>query len=107
MSKKSSPTATSDTVIISTPRMHELAKFYQEGLQLDPPQAQGDDHLGFPLQGTYFGFDKMTESTFEYPGAISLWFRVDDIEATFENGVLEIQLKKQHLKDDTKKIIIK
>jgi len=31
----------------------------------------------------------------------------DNIEATFENGVLEVLLKKQHLKEDSKKIIIK
>jgi predicted enzyme related to lactoylglutathione lyase len=64
--------------------MKELAQFYQEGLQLDPPQAHSDNHLGFPFEGTYFGFDLEKEASFKQPGAISLWFRVDDLEATFK-----------------------
>ncbi len=83
MKNKTPLTAKLDTVIISTPRMQELAKFYQEGLQLNPPQGHSDNHLGFPLEGTYLGFDKVDDAAFEYPGAVSLWFRVDDIEATF------------------------
>ncbi len=83
MNDKTLPTATLDTVIIATPRMQELAQFYQEGLQLSPPHGHSDDHLGFPLQGIYLGFDKVEKADFEYPGAISLWFRVDNIEETF------------------------
>lgn len=83
MSSKDSPTATLDTVIIATPRMQELAQFYQEGLQLNQPQGHSDNHLGFPLEGLYLGFDQVDDTAFEYPGAISLWFRVDNIEETF------------------------
>jgi hypothetical protein len=84
MSKETSATnATIDTIIIVTSRMKELAQFYQEGLQLNPPQAQGDDHLGFPIAGTYLGLDQVKDAEFKYPGAVSIWFRVDDIEATF------------------------
>ena len=85
MSKKQSTTnATIDTIMIFTPRMKELAQFYQEGLQLSAPQAQGDDHLGFPIAGTYFGLDQVDDTEYTYPGAVSIWFRVDDIEATFD-----------------------
>ncbi len=81
--KNSAADATIDTVIIVTSRMKELADFYQEGLQLSPPQSHSDNHLGFPIGGTYLGFDKVEKVESTYPGAISLWFRVDDIEATF------------------------
>lgn len=84
MSEKNSATdATIDTVIIVTSRMKELAEFYQEGLQLSPPQSHSDNHLGFPIGGTYLGFDKVEKVESTYPGAVSLWFRVDDLEATF------------------------
>ena len=84
MSKETATSnATIDTIIIVTVRMKELAQFYQDGLQLNPPQSQGDDHLGFPIAGTYLGFDMVKDVEFTYPGAVSLWFRVNDIEVTF------------------------
>jgi len=72
-----------DTIIISTVKMHELAQFYREGLQLGLPQPQGDNHLGFQIADNYFGFDKVDDAHFKYPSAVSLWFRVDDIETTY------------------------
>ncbi len=75
---------TLDTVIICTTRMSELAEFYKLGLDLQEPKPQGDNHLGFQLQGIYLGFDKIVEDQFVHPGAVSLWFRVDNIEETFE-----------------------
>lgn len=75
--------ATLDTVIISTTRMKELVDFYQQGLQLGTPMSHGNNHLGFRLSGIYLGFDKIEEER-QHNGAISLWFRVDNIEATFE-----------------------
>ena len=86
MSKETATSnATIDTIIIVTVRMKELAQFYQDGLQLNPPQSQGDDHLGFPIAGTYLGFDMVKDAEFTYPGAVSLWFRVNDIEVTFKD----------------------
>ncbi len=75
-----------DTTIIFTTRMKELARFYQEGLQLPPAAATGDDHLGFPLGAVYLGFDQV-EEPWQSPGAITLWFRVDDLQATFDRFV--------------------
>ncbi len=84
MSKTSpDPKTRLDTVIINTSRMTELAQFYQEGLQLGPSQPHVDNHIGFQIAETYFGFDQVDEPPSEYPGAVSLWFRVDDIEGTF------------------------
>jgi predicted enzyme related to lactoylglutathione lyase len=73
-----------DTVIICTTRMRELAEFYRSGLQLQEPKSQGDKHLGFQLSGMYLGFDKVDKGQSTHPGAVSLWFRVDNIEEAFE-----------------------
>ncbi|UCH32164.1 MAG: VOC family protein [Candidatus Bathyarchaeota archaeon] len=81
--EKNKTNATLDTVIICTSRLRELAEFYKLALQLPEPQAQGEDHLGFQLPEIYLGFDRIDEDRFIHPGAISLWFRVDDIEKTF------------------------
>ena len=75
---------TLDTVIIYTTRMKELADFYRQGLQLEAPTPYGDDHLGFQLPGVYLGFDLVDEARSLHQGAVSLWFRVDDIEETFQ-----------------------
>ncbi|MCW3980176.1 MAG: VOC family protein [Candidatus Bathyarchaeota archaeon] len=74
-----------DTVIICTTRMNELAEFYRLGLGLEEPKPQGKNHLGFQLQGTYLGFDKVEEDQFLHPGAHSLWFTVNNIEEVFEH----------------------
>lgn len=70
------------TVIIQTARLEEMAEFYGRGLGLGEPAATGDDHLGFPLKNVYFGFDKVEQAPAP-SGVISLWFEVEDIEATF------------------------
>ena len=76
-----------DTVIIQTTRLKELVKFYQEGFNLQPPKSFGDDHLGFQLPGVYLGFDLVSEVKGSQPGAVSLWFRVDELEASFNRLV--------------------
>ncbi len=63
--------------------MKELADFYQQGLQLGTPISHADNHLGFQLSGIYLGFDKVDQEQ-HHNGAISLWFRVENIEATFK-----------------------
>ena len=73
-----------DTVIICTTRMRELAEFYKLRLQLHEPKSQGDDHLGFQLSDIYLGFDKIDEDQFIHPGAVSLWFRVNNLDETFQ-----------------------
>ncbi len=72
-----------DTVIICTRRMKKLAEFYKSGLQLQNPKSQGNNHLGFQLQNNYLGFDKIDKEQNNQRGAISLWFRVDNIKETF------------------------
>ena len=70
------------TVIIQTTRMEEMAEFYGQGLGLGEAATTGGDHLGFPLANIYFGFDKVAEAPAP-SGVVSIWFEVEDIEATF------------------------
>jgi predicted enzyme related to lactoylglutathione lyase len=72
------------TIIINTTQISELSEFYRKGLDLSSPQATGKDHLGFSFGEVYLGFDLVTEQASDYPGAISIWFEVDDIESVFE-----------------------
>jgi predicted enzyme related to lactoylglutathione lyase len=77
------------TVIIYSPDIASLAEFYRQGLDLGPPSATGDDHLGFKLPNLYLGFDIAPDPPPAERGAVSLWFEVDNLEATF-NHLLEI-----------------
>lgn len=83
----SDPVAYLSTVIIYTTRMAALAEFYRQGLGLEPPQATGEDHLGFPLPNVYLGFDQVDEPIGTGPSAVSVWFQVDDLDAAFERFV--------------------
>ena len=78
---------TLDTAIIETSSLRKLAAFYGEGLGLKAPSSEDEDHLGFPLPNAYFGFDRGERPPEAYPGAVSLWFEVDDLEATFQRFV--------------------
>ena len=71
------------TVIIQTGQMETMAEFYARGLELGEAAAAGGDHLGYPLPNLYFGFDQVAEAP-PPSGVVSLWFEVDDIEATFK-----------------------
>lgn len=71
------------TVIIYSPDIAKLAAFYGEGLALGEPQPTGPDHFGFQLPNMYLGFD-VANGVMERPGATSLWFAVDDLEATYQ-----------------------
>lgn len=62
--------------------MVEMADFYGRGFDLGDPGATGGDHLGFHLPNLYFGFDLVDEVP-EPSGVVSLWFEVEDLEATF------------------------
>jgi lactoylglutathione lyase len=70
-------------VIIETGQLKRMAEFYRQGLELPEPEATGDDHLGFSTGSVYFGFDRVERERKEMPGPISVWFEVDDLEASF------------------------
>ena len=78
--------ATLDTVIIYSRYLARLADFYGRGLELGEPSATGDDHLGFQLPESYLGFDRADDPR-EHPGAVTLWFEVDDLDAAFDRFV--------------------
>ncbi|HEY44056.1 MAG TPA: hypothetical protein G4O11_08755 [Anaerolineae bacterium] len=71
------------TIIIKTKKIKELAQFYGQGLDLDEAISFGVDHVGFTLPNVYFGFDLVGEGDVVSPGAMSAWFEVDDLQATF------------------------
>ncbi len=75
-----------ETVIIFSERMEQLAAFYQEGLQLGSFE-ESPRHLGVRLGDLYFGFDQVDNLEGTAPSAVTLWFTVDDIQATFDRLV--------------------
>lgn len=74
------------TVIIFSEHMEELARFYQEALALGPYE-RSPDHMGQQLGSVYFGFDQMDRIEGGAGTRVTLWFTVDDIQATFERLV--------------------
>lgn len=73
-----------DTVIIFTTRMEELAHFYQEALELGEFNLSSG-HMGLQAGPVYLGFDQVEKR--EAGGGTTLWFTVDEIEATFDRLV--------------------
>ncbi len=71
-----------ETVIIFTAQMEKLALFYKQAFDLGDYQAS-PRHLGQQIGPIYLGFDQVDETTTGNP-TITLWFTVDDIQATYE-----------------------
>ena len=71
-----------ETVIIFTAQMEQLALFYKQAFDLGDYQAS-PGHLGQQVGPIYLGFDQVDETTTGNP-TITLWFTVDDIQATYE-----------------------
>lgn len=74
-----------DTAIIFTANMVGLAAFYQQAFELDDP-AEQDRHRGFQLDGLYLGIDQVDGASASASN-VTLWFRVEDLEGTFERIV--------------------
>ena len=79
-----------DTAIIFTGQMKAIAEFYQQGFELPTPN-ESPGHLGFPVGGVYLGFDQVEDSENFQHGAVTLWFRVDDVQATFDRFVPSVR----------------
>lgn len=73
-----------ETVIIFTTRMETLGDFYQTGLGLGPFN-HSPGHIGMDIGPVYLGFDQVEEA--RGTGGATMWFTVDDLEATFERFV--------------------
>jgi predicted enzyme related to lactoylglutathione lyase len=78
--------ASLDTAIIFTPRMEELAAFYRDALQLGP-YHHSPRHLGQQVGRVYFGFDQDDTAGRDGAAPVTLWFTVDDLQATFDRLV--------------------
>jgi predicted enzyme related to lactoylglutathione lyase len=81
---KQSTTIRLDAVLIASPHPEALAEFYQRGFKLQPPTHYSEDHLGLNLANSYLGFDRLKESTPHDQSTISIWFKVEDIQDTYE-----------------------
>jgi predicted enzyme related to lactoylglutathione lyase len=75
-----------ETAIIFTEHMESLAGFYQEGLGIGPYE-RSPGHMGCKVGPVYLGFDQVEGVQAGSGGGATLWFTVDDIEATFERLV--------------------
>jgi predicted enzyme related to lactoylglutathione lyase len=71
-----------EAVFIKTTRLAELAVFYQNGFDLPDPQSGDTGQLGFQVGSVYFSLEQVSEHK-EPPGAITLWFWVDDFDAVY------------------------
>jgi predicted enzyme related to lactoylglutathione lyase len=74
-----------ETAIIFTGRLEELARFYQEGLELGGFN-RSPRHLGLQVGPVYLGFDQVEQV--RGGGGVTLWFTVDDLRSTYERLVL-------------------
>ena len=75
-----------ETAIIFTERMEELAAFYQEALQLGSFELS-PAHMGQQVGPTYLGFDQVDKVEGGPRIGVTLWFTVDDLQATFDRLV--------------------
>lgn len=70
-----------ESILLHSDRFAELADFYRRALDLPEPTPLGDSHVGWPSTTPYLGFDDDPYS------AISIWFKVDDVEAATDKLV--------------------
>lgn len=70
-----------EAILLHSERFAELADFYRRALDLPEPTPLGDSHVGLPSTTPYLGFDDDPYS------AISIWFKVDDVDAAIEKLV--------------------
>jgi predicted enzyme related to lactoylglutathione lyase len=72
-----------ETVIIFAAQMEALARFYRDALGIGPFEAS-PGHLGCHVGPVYLGFDQVEPAgEAGAKSGVTLWFTVDDIEATF------------------------
>jgi glyoxalase superfamily protein len=70
-----------EAILLHSAAFAELADFYRRAFDLPEPTPAGDEHVGWPSTTPYLGVDTDPYS------AISIWFKVDDVEATIEKLV--------------------
>lgn len=71
------------TVIIYTPDMQGLARFYEETLEIGAPVNTLPNHIGYWLGSNYLGFEPVDRVT-PNPGGATVWFGVRNIETTLK-----------------------
>jgi predicted enzyme related to lactoylglutathione lyase len=84
---KNNKRASLETIIIFTKQIGKLAEFYQKGLDLENPSFQKENHIGYQIGETYFGFDQVDEIKGSPPSSVTLWFTVDDLKSTLDRFI--------------------
>jgi predicted enzyme related to lactoylglutathione lyase len=75
-----------ETMIIFTTDMEALAAFYQEGLELGSYQ-RSPQHMGQQVGPVYLGFDEVESLEGNARANVSLWFTVENLQATYDRLV--------------------
>lgn len=75
-----------ETVIVFTEHMEEMASFYQEAFELGPFESS-PGHLGQQVGQVYVGFDQVEGVGASSEAGVTLWFSVNDLQATFDRLV--------------------
>ncbi len=71
-------------VILETTDAARLAAFYRTAFDLPEPSHVLPDHIGFTLENTYLGFERVEAREDAPRPAVSVWFRVADAAAACE-----------------------
>jgi uncharacterized glyoxalase superfamily protein PhnB len=66
--------------------MEEMASFYQEAFELGPFESS-PGHLGQRVGHVYLGFDSVEGVGASAEAGVTLWFTVNDLQATFDRLV--------------------
>jgi predicted enzyme related to lactoylglutathione lyase len=74
---------TISAVLIETTRLEELAEFYKAGFDLDSPDPEDEEQVGFQMGEVYFGLERVEETSVPSK-AMSLWFTVEDTQAVYD-----------------------
>ncbi len=72
-----------DAILLDSTRPEELASFYGRAFDLGEPRPHGPDHLGFALENTYLGFDRVASPRSGDSSPATVWFKVDSVEGSF------------------------
>jgi len=72
-----------EAVLIETNNLTELAEFYRAGFELEAPETADADQLGFQIGDVYFGLEQVEDTTTPSV-SMSLWFKVDDVQQTYD-----------------------
>lgn len=72
-----------EAILIETTRLTELAEFYRAAFELEAPDPEDNEQVGFQIGEIYFGLERVEEPS-AASKAMSLWIAVDDTRAVYD-----------------------